>query len=172
MSDELMKHGHSAQEPEYENEDLGTRGIYAFLISLVVSGIVIYFIIVGMYRFLDRYERSQMTTSSPLVPLKGEMSRLVTKGEVDELFKDNGAPMLEINERGQFRDFLLNQEDQLNSYDWVDEKAGVVRIPIERAMELTVQRGLPVYAGSAAGPVAAGKISAQKSPEEGKGSAQ
>ena len=32
----------------------------------------------------------------------------------------------------------------LHSYGWIDEKKGVVRIPIERAMELTAQRGLPV----------------------------
>jgi hypothetical protein len=56
--------------------------------------------------------------------------------------------MLETNERGQFRDFLMNQENQLNSYGWVDEQAGVAHIPIEHAMELTVQRGLPVYAQS------------------------
>jgi len=46
--------------------------------------------------------------------------------------------MLETNERGQFRDFLMNQEKQLHSYGWVDEKDGVARIPIERAMELIV----------------------------------
>jgi hypothetical protein len=31
------------------------------------------------------------------------------------------------------------QRDQLSSYRWVDAKAGVVAIPIERAMELVVQ---------------------------------
>ena len=70
---------------------------------------------------------------------------------MDKTFKDNGAPMLETNERGQFRDFLMNQENQLNSYGWVDEKAGVAHIPIERAMELIVQRGLPVFPQGGAG---------------------
>lgn len=32
------------------------------------------------------------------------------------------------------------QAKQASSYGWVDEKAGVVRLPIERAMELTVQQ--------------------------------
>ena len=41
---------------------------------------------------------------------------------MEQAFKDNGVPMLEVNERGQFRDFLINQENQLNSYGWVDEK--------------------------------------------------
>jgi hypothetical protein len=32
----------------------------------------------------------------------------------------------------------------LDHYTWVDKSQGKVRIPIERAMELIVQRGLPV----------------------------
>jgi hypothetical protein len=87
-----------------------------------------------------------MVTASPLITPSGAMSRVMTQDEVDKLFKENGAPMLETNERGQFRDFLMDQEDQLNSYGWVDEKGGVAHIPIERAMELMVQRGLPVCA--------------------------
>lgn len=145
MSEE-MNHGHSGPETGFEREDLGARGVFAFMIGLAIFGAVIYFIIVGMYSFLDKYERSQMATASPLVTSKGAMSRVVTQDDMDKVFKDNGAPMLETNERGQFRDFLVNQENQLNSYGWVDEKADVAHIPIERAMELTVQRGLPVYA--------------------------
>jgi hypothetical protein len=32
----------------------------------------------------------------------------------------------------------------LSSYGWLDRNAGVVRIPIDRAMKMTVERGLPV----------------------------
>lgn len=162
MSDEIIGPGHSGHEVEYEHEDLGTRGVFAFMIGLAVTGIVIYFIIVGMYSFLDKYERSQMSTASPLMTSPGAISRVVTQADMDKAFKDNGAPMLETNERGQLRDFLMNQEDRLNSYGWVDEKTGVAHIPIERAMDLIVQRGMPVYpkgnvgtsgtAGSAAAP--------------------
>src|ERR1035438_10596390 len=150
MSDELMNPGHPGHETEFEREDLGTRGVFAFMIGLAVFGVVIYFIIIGMYSFLDNYERSQMATASPLVTSKGAMSRVVTQSDMDKTFKDNGAPMLETNERGQFRDFLTNQENQLHSYGWVDEKDGVAHIPIERAMELIVQRGLPVYSKGSA----------------------
>jgi hypothetical protein len=39
---------------------------------------------------------------------------------------------------------LHSQEDQiLSTYGWADKKAGVVRIPIERAMELQLERGFP-----------------------------
>src|ERR1017187_5269359 len=163
MSEEMKRGysnpGHSGDEAGFEREDLSSRGVFAFMIGLAIVGVVIYFIIVGMYTFLDNYERSQMATASPLVTSKGAISRVVTQEDMDKAFKDNGTPMLEVNERGQFRDFLMNQENQLNSYGWVDEKAGVAHIPINRAMELIVQRGLPVYSqGSAdAKTIAGGK---------------
>ena|ERR1700683_1265852 len=164
MSDEMMPHGHSGHETEYEHEDLGTRGVFAFMIGLVVSGVVIYFIIVGMYKFLDPYEHSHMATATPLDLSLGTESRVVTQADMDKAFKDNGAPMLETNERGQFRDFLLNQEDQLNSYGWIDEKAGVAHIPIEHAMDLIVQRKIPVYpqSNADAGIAAGRKTAAEK----------
>lgn len=162
MSDEMMNHGHSGHETEFEREDLGTRGVFAFMIGLAVIGVVIYFIIIGMYSFLDKYERSQMATASPLAPSTEVTSRHIDfapgQGDyVEKKFKDNGAPMLENDERTQLRKYLMDQENQLNSYGWVDEKSGVAHIPIERAMELTVQRGLPVYPqGGAALNAAAG----------------
>jgi hypothetical protein len=144
MSEEMTNHGPSGHGTEFEREDLSSRGVFVFMIGLAIVGLVIYFIIVGMYSFLDKYERSQMTTASPLVAGTGAGSRVVTKDYVEKEFRENGAPMLEDNERGQFSDFLMNQEKHLNSYGWVDEQGGVAYIPIERAMDLTVQRGLPV----------------------------
>jgi hypothetical protein len=144
MSEEMTNHGQSGHGTEFEREDLSSRGVFVFMIGLAIVGLAIYFIIVGMYSFLDKYERSQMTTASPLVATSGAASRVVTKDYVEKQFKENGAPMLEDNERGQFSNFLMNQEQQLNGYGWADEKSGVAHIPIERAMELTVQRGLPV----------------------------
>jgi hypothetical protein len=178
MSDDMMNsgysnHGHSGHETEFEREDLGTRGIFVFMIGLAVTGVVIYFIIVGMYSFLDNYEQSHMTTSSPLVSSQGEMSRVYTQAEMDKAFKDNGAPLLETNERGQFRDFLMNQEDQLNSYGWVDREGGMAHIPIERAMQLIVQHGLPVLPqGNADANAAADKAPDKRSPGKGRSSAQ
>jgi hypothetical protein len=167
MSEEMTNHGHSGHGTEFEREDLSSRGVFVFMIGLAIVGLVIYFIIVGMYSFLDKYERSQMTTASPLVATSGAASRVVTKDYVEKQFKENGAPMLEDNERGQFSNFLMNQEQHLNSYGWVDEKSGVAHIPIERAMELTVERGLPVLpqggvteAGSAA------KTSVKRAPQK------
>jgi hypothetical protein len=65
------------------------------------------------------------------------------------------SPKLEEDERGQMNGIRTNEEEVLYSYGWVDERAGTVRIPIERAMELIVQRGLPVRPQAAGGDRAA-----------------
>src|ERR1700704_3884498 len=110
MSDEHLNHGHSGHGVEFEHEDLSTRGVFGFMIGLVVSGVIIYFIITGMYRFLDKYEQSQMTASSPLTKAEDSAmvgARSVTKNYVEKKFSDNGAPLLESNERQELGDFVL-----------------------------------------------------------------
>ena len=52
-------------------------------------------------------------------------------------------PRLEDNERTEINDTRYAEEQRLNSSGWVDQNAGVAHIPIERAMQLTAQRGLP-----------------------------
>jgi hypothetical protein len=54
------------------------------------------------------------------------------------------SPALQVTPRRDLRQYLDTQDATLNSYGWVDQKAGVVRIPIDRAMDLLLQKGLPV----------------------------
>jgi hypothetical protein len=62
------------------------------------------------------------------------------------------APALEA-ESGQTLDpYLSAEQQQLNSYGWVDRSAGIIRIPIDRAIELTAQRGLPARPAPTATP--------------------
>ncbi len=159
MAEEINNQGHGGHGVEFEREDLSTRGIFAFMIGLAVTGLIIHFILTGMYSFLDKYEKSQMTSASPLVSTTGADTRAVTPEDLEKI-RSNGAPMLETDERGQFYGFLMNQEKELNSYGWVDEKAGVVHIPIERAMQVVAQRGLPVI--PATGAAENGSVSAAK----------
>jgi hypothetical protein len=43
-----------------------------------------------------------------------------------------------------------DQEKILAGYGWVDPHAGIVRIPVERAMDLLLQKGYPVRGSSPA----------------------
>ena len=42
-----------------------------------------------------------------------------------------------------FQKMRAAEEQQLNSYGWVDKSTKTVRIPIERAIELIAERGVP-----------------------------
>ena len=56
-------------------------------------------------------------------------------------------PRLQVAQPQDLEHHQKTQEEMLNEYGWVDPKAGLVRIPIEKAMDLLVERGLPVESG-------------------------
>jgi len=69
------------------------------------------------------------------------------------------APALEA-EPGQTLDpYRASEAQKLSSYGWVDRSAGVIRIPIDRAMDLTAQRSLPARPAPAVGPQDTGATS-------------
>lgn len=53
-------------------------------------------------------------------------------------------PRLQPEPENDLENYLKDQHTELNSYGWVDRSQGIVRIPIERAMQLLLQKGLPV----------------------------
>jgi hypothetical protein len=53
------------------------------------------------------------------------------------------APRLDSEPGEDLRRYRAQQEQLQRSYGWVDRSAGVVRIPIDRAIDLLAQRGLP-----------------------------
>jgi hypothetical protein len=139
MSNELLQHGDHHQGPEFEHEDWSPRAVYGFLAVLALIGVLVYFVIRGFYAYMDAYERNRQPSQNPLVTSTTKDTRVVAPGEVEAFPK----PRLETDERGQINNFRLGEEQKLDSYGWVDQNAGVVRIPIDRAMELIAQRGLP-----------------------------
>ena len=116
-------------------------GVLYFFLALVVVVALCIFGLRGFYAFLDHRERVTQPAVNPLVTNVPEDTRHVAPGYPQNVFPN---PKLEEDERGQLNNISMNEEKELYSYGWVDEKAGTVHIPIERAMDLIAQRGLPV----------------------------
>jgi hypothetical protein len=125
----------------YEHQDMTPRNVLIFLLVLGVATVISLFILKGVFAYLDRREKSSQLPVNPLVRNVPEDTRHVAPGYPATAFPN---PRLETDERGQLDPILTNEEDRLYTYGWIDEKAGTMHIPIERAMELVVQRGLPV----------------------------
>jgi hypothetical protein len=78
-------------------------------------------------------------------------------------------PRLQVSAPKDLKQYKAAQDEILNSYGWVDQKAGVVRIPIDRAMDILLQKGLPVGAVT---PTKRGMLrTSQPNPGQGAGKA-
>jgi hypothetical protein len=127
------------EEVEFEREDLGAKPILIFLLGLTIACVLVALVLKGMYIYLDSYENRHQSVQNPLVQQTTADTRTVEPGDITKF----PQPRLETNETIDIAKFRLQEEQTLNSYGWVDQEAGVVRIPIDRAMELVAQRGLP-----------------------------
>jgi hypothetical protein len=142
-----------------------------FLAGLAVAAILILFIIAGLYKYLENSNQAKQHDVSPLVTNPVQDTRMLppqfkTDSEGTDyekyLQKSFPAPQLEIDERTQLSRVRLYEENTLSTYDYVDQSAGTVRIPIDRAMDLLVQRGLPTRQSSGATAVASAKETSKK----------
>ena len=52
------------------------------------------------------------------------------------------APALQVDPVADMEAMDARETQWLNSFGWVDKDAGIVRIPIDRAIELTAKQGL------------------------------
>lgn len=149
-----IQHENSAGNGRFERRDIGVAGVLYFLLGLAVAGLMVHFIVTGLYSYLDKRSELQQTPVNPLVTNAPKDTRHILKDYPQGAFPN---PRLEEDERGQLNGILLKEEETLNTYDWVDQKAGTVRIPIERAMDLIAQRGLPVRTETTSAATAAPK---------------
>ena len=58
------------------------------------------------------------------------------------------GPILQVNAPGDLARLRAEEDATLSTYGWVDRGAGIVRIPIEQAMQLLAERGLPAAGGT------------------------
>ena len=134
---------------DYERSDIGISGVLYFLLGIAVLGLVSHFIVSGLFHYLQHRAEAEQAPVSPLVTNAPEDTRHLSTDYRDYLKQNFPSPQLEIDERTQLNSIITAQEVQLSTYDYVDKNAGTVRIPIDRAMDLIAQRGLPVRAQSA-----------------------
>ncbi len=158
MSDEI-KHANSAGHGDYERQDIGAKGVLYFLLGLAVAGLFTYFVVDGVYSYLEKRSEAQQAPVNPLVTNAPADTRNISKDYPQSTFPN---PKLEEDERGQLNDIRIREEQTLNSYGYVDKDAGTLHIPIERAMDLIAQRGLPVQKSAEAPATVARADASQK----------
>lgn len=150
-TDHHHEHHMENVEVSYEKRDLGARNILLFFAILFVVGVIVHFVILGVY---GAAEKMVAHFDEPTNPLKAPQ-------ETPKAVLLQNTPMVDLNKFAQPRlqwddatdmSVFNWQEDQiLRSKAWVDDK-GAVHLPIDVAKQELLKRGLPSRAPGAAVP--------------------
>lgn len=113
----------------HETSDINIRAIIWFIVILTAIVLSMNVSMWAMFRVLQHFERKFDPAITPLARPAGE---------------NPPEPRLQTTPWTDLRTFRADQEHHLNGYGWVDEKLGVARIPIAKAKEMLLQKGIPV----------------------------
>jgi len=117
----------SRPEERFEHRDVNAWAVYKFGIALAFLCILSLGLLYGLYRYFVSREGGPMSHDQVNVDARRlpPMPRL------------QSAPITDL------QDMRAAENQILTGYGWVDQAHGVVRIPIDRAIDLLAQRGLP-----------------------------
>lgn len=136
----------------FEVTDANVGGIAVFLIALFISVVVFFVFCFGMGKVinngLDRADGpiNKWRAANQIAPRKSiQSSPQLQQEQLATLTRQFPTPRLETDDGNQDLADLHDRENLLlENYSWVDRSRGTVRIPIERAMQIIAQKGLPV----------------------------
>jgi hypothetical protein len=148
----------SGHEPEqvdaskgYEASDVRVSGVVIFLVALSVFAVVTGLLAYGVGKVLDAHMNredgppSRWAKQVDVRPLGNMPSNPEMQSKLNEMTQNFPTPRVQTDDGNQDVADLHAREDLLlDNYSWANEATGKVRIPIERAMELIAERGLPV----------------------------
>ena len=130
-----LEYGPTPPGAKYEHTDIDPAAGYKFALWLAVSMILSFGIVYGTMVFFER-EQVAADKAAQKFPLA-----------VDDLPRP--TPALQTQPFKDIHMLRQGEAEKLNSYGWVDKEGGVAHIPIDRAMEVVIQRGLPIRTDAA-----------------------
>lgn len=116
-------------EVVHEESDVNVSAILRYGLGLAVIALVAH---VFLWWLLGIYERQHERAQTQVYPMAaGQQNRLPP------------SPRLQANPQQELQDLRAKQRALLEGYGWVSKETGIARIPIEDAMKMVVERGLP-----------------------------
>jgi hypothetical protein len=116
----------SRPEERFEHRDINAWAIYKFGIALALLCVLATALLFGLYRYFLARQGG---------PMPKEMVNVDAR-RLPPMPRLQSAPISDL------KDMRAAEDQILTGYGWVDQQHGVVRIPIERAIDLLAQRGI------------------------------
>ena len=139
---------HESGHVGYENTDANIGAVVKFLFGLFVGTTIVLF---AMYGLVEAYKQMPLPNEDVVLhPLAAERQipnepRLeAQRGEVRGVFGHASTDAEEpYFNRKMAKQWNEQWQEEQSSYAYIDQQIGLVRIPIERAMELKLKKGFP-----------------------------
>jgi hypothetical protein len=165
--DEKMLGSHGPKEIDasagYEQSDVRVTGIIVFLTSLAIFVAVCGVVTYGMGKLINAHmnkedgPNNKWTKTAEIRELGNLPSNPQMQNKIADITRTFPTPRVQTDDGNQDVADLHAREDLLlDNYTWVDQSQSKVRIPIERAMQIIAQKGLPVAPAVQQAPLLAG----------------
>ncbi len=125
----------SQPEKGHELRDANAKWIFGIVVGLFVFGLAIHFILAGLLHSLKR----TVPPTDAWQPVAGSARPAKAAGTF---------PRLQVSPALDLQTFRAGEDAELNTYGWINQTSGVVRLPIEQAMDLLLKEKLPVRSGT------------------------
>lgn len=119
----------------FEERDVKVGTIYWYLIALGLATVAALIISIFVYRFT-----SHLAASSDVLP---PPSRAAVGKDYPPEPRLQGVPGHEFDAQKDLRYKLKADIDANEKLQWLDKNAGVAQIPVEDAMKIIAEKGLP-----------------------------
>lgn len=119
----------------FEERDVKVGTIYWYLIALGLATVVSLIICIFVYRFT-----SHLAASSDVLP---PPSRAAVGKDYPPEPRLQGVPGHEFDAQKDLRYKLKADIDANEKLQWLDKNAGIAQIPVEDAMKIIAEKGLP-----------------------------
>ncbi len=128
MSREMKPQAAAATaERAYERQDMNPPTIALILLGLLVTVVIVFLVVAWLFGVFQSDVARRDVPPSPLA----------------EKPMTPPGPILQVAPQQDLQAMRSEEEARLHSYGWTNRNAGTVRIPIDRAMKLLLERGLP-----------------------------
>ncbi len=145
----MRRPAQSSSDDEMHNDGTAHEHSDINIPALVWSMVVMFGTVIGtailMYLLFFYVLEPQAKARDPkLSPLAIPATTMPPTTVASPFFGGAPEPKLMTGEPMHLKDVRAAEQQLLHGYGWVDEKAGVARIPIDEAKKLTLERGLAV----------------------------
>ncbi len=129
----------------FEASDVQVRTIYCYLVALGLAALAAFFVSIFILKFLTSFVSQ---SEAPPPPSRLELGEKYHKYPDEPRLQ--GVPGHDTDPQQDLRDKVAIDNEANEKTEWVDKNSGIAQIPVQDAMKIIAEKGLPAITPPAA----------------------